>query len=95
MPPSPPLMDIAKLKWETLKCLKSELRLDTVLQCGQSFRWKKLNDDAWVGVIEDQCFVLSQDDFQLMFKSFPKQPVDKDIATLKDYFQLNVSELLD
>lgn len=34
-------------EWQKLAVSLAELSLDTTLRCGQSFRWKKLNEDEW------------------------------------------------
>lgn len=34
-------------EWRKLPVPLAELSLDTTLQCGQSFRWKKLQGEEW------------------------------------------------
>jgi hypothetical protein len=37
--------------WRTLKVSAEELRLDTTLKCGQSFRWKVSGKNEWYRII--------------------------------------------
>ncbi len=84
------------ITWKTIKCSKTDLRLDIVLKCGQSFRWSSVETDdkigaAWTGVLANRVFLLSQNDKNLMYKAYPKTKEDTgDEDTLKDYFQLHV-----
>lgn len=43
---------------------KSELDLDKTLKCGQAFRWNKLKDGAWCGVIGQKVVILGQGVFK-------------------------------
>lgn len=85
---------LAKMSWKLIPCLRSELRLDIVLKCGQSFRWKSFNDqpDQWIGVLGSRVWLLSQDQDHLKYKTFPKAEEDSGAldAFLTDYFQLKV-----
>lgn len=58
-----------KLAWKKLKCRKAQLCLDFVLQCGQSFRWKKSDDGIWTGVAFERLWQLKQDQEFIFFKS--------------------------
>eukprot|EP00095_Tigriopus_kingsejongensis_P004297 maker-scaffold722_size106786-snap-gene-0.33 protein:Tk04297 transcript:maker-scaffold722_size106786-snap-gene-0.33-mRNA-1 annotation:"8-oxoguanine dna glycosylase" len=83
----------AKMSWTRIPCCKSELRLDIVLKCGQSFRWKNSseNSDHWIGVLKGRVWLLSQDDSHLMYKTFPKAESPSDLdGAIQDYFQLKV-----
>ena len=93
------------LKWRYFSCPESELRLDITLRCGQSFRWKKVEDPAvavgggvgpvYIGVIQSKLLLLSQDTEQVFYHCVNNEECDKTETLLKDYFQLsvNLSEL--
>jgi hypothetical protein len=38
----------AMAQWKELPVSLAELRIDTVLRCGQSFRWRQLDDEWFV-----------------------------------------------
>ncbi|KFY04665.1 hypothetical protein O988_00629 [Pseudogymnoascus sp. VKM F-3808] len=48
-------------EWQKLAVSLAELSLDTTLRCGQSFRWKKLNDDEWTCSLRGRVISLKQD----------------------------------
>ena len=86
------------IKWRTFLCSQSELRLDITLRCGQSFRWKKVEDPAvgvgvgpvYIGVIQSKLLLLSQDTEQVFYHCVNNEECDKTESLLKDYFQLSV-----
>jgi len=87
------------IKWRTFLCSQSELRLDITLRCGQSFRWKKVEDPAvgggrgpvYIGVIQTKLLLLSQDTEQVFYHCVNNEECDKTESLLKDYFQLSVN----
>ena len=87
------------IKWRTFLCSQSELRLDITLRCGQSFRWKKVEDPAvavglgpvYIGVIQSKLLLLSQDTEQVFYHCVNDEECDKTESLLKDYFQLSVN----
>lgn len=46
--------------WKAIPCQRSNLDLDTVLTCGQSFTWKKTEKGIWSNVIYNQLYSLYQ-----------------------------------
>lgn len=49
------------------------LSLQHTLDCGQLFRWEKL-DDWWYGVVTDRVIKIKQDGEKLLFHVFPESP---------------------
>jgi N-glycosylase/DNA lyase len=86
---SPPLSVSSALLSGRLCTSFSDLRLDTVLKCGQSFRWTKVGD-RWLGAAAGSAFILRQDAEGISFVGL-KGGDDADAkAALEDYFQLEV-----
>ena len=87
--------DFDLMAWRRFACLKSEIRLDITLKCGQSFRWKTHNEksDEFIGVIRKKLWILKQDETHIFYKAFPESE-SKDEDILKDYLQLDVRELV-
>ena len=46
------------------------LNLEHTLNCGQLFRWNKIND-WWYGVVNEQVIKIKQDKKKLIFQVFP------------------------
>jgi len=82
-----------EMSWSKLLVKKTELNLQIVLKCGQSFRWSQFRSSPpqWIGVLHGKLFVLSQGDDEVLYKVLPEN-ADKagteDLLT--DYFQLKV-----
>lgn len=79
--------------WQTLKCLRSEVRLEITLKCGQSFRWNHDQDtEEWIGVFRGKLWRLKQNDTEILFQSLPEgtKDTEADREVLRDYFQLQV-----
>ncbi|XP_069499352.1 N-glycosylase/DNA lyase isoform X2 [Ambystoma mexicanum] len=53
--------------WRSFPCLRSELRLDFVLSCGQSFRWTESHPGHWTGVFAGRVWTLSQTDDRIWY----------------------------
>ena len=80
------------MSWKTLPCLRSELRLDITLQCGQSFRWRSHNQNQWIGVLKERIWLLAQNEKEIQYQTWPTKGDEDDI--LRDYFQLDVSLII-
>ena len=60
------------------------LDLDITLACGQAFRWRKLDNGAWRGVVRDRLVEVKCADGVLLWRTFPAA----DEAVVIDYFRL-------
>ncbi|KAI0974425.1 DNA glycosylase [Xylaria arbuscula] len=59
-------------EWRKLPLSLTELCIDTTLRCGQSFRWRKTNDE-WNCVLHGRLLSLKQDESYLHYKAiWPK-----------------------
>ncbi|KAI1277203.1 DNA glycosylase [Xylaria sp. FL0933] len=59
-------------EWRKLPLSLTELCIDTTLRCGQSFRWRKINDE-WNCVLHGRLLSLKQDESFLHYKAtWPK-----------------------
>ena len=94
------------LKFWRLYCPKAEVRLDITLKCGQSFRWKLLEEQEeevaqqqsksgekfYIGVVRRRVWVVGRDGEDLLFSCV--NDTEEDEAKLKmeleDYLQLKV-----
>ena len=87
-----------KMSWSKILVPKSELNLQILLKCGQSFRWTQFRGSSteWIGVLSGKLFVLSQNDEELLYKVVPAEKTDDSSCknTLEDYFQLKVVKKL-
>ncbi|KAI8884732.1 DNA glycosylase [Backusella circina FSU 941] len=83
----------SKLVWKDLIIPPAELRLDT-LKCGQSFRWKQVNDH-WISVLKGKLIVLKETSTTILYghaSDEDEQEIERNKKMLRDYFQLdNVS----
>ncbi|KAI8823472.1 DNA N-glycosylase [Fimicolochytrium jonesii] len=89
-------------KWESLRVTPADLRLDTTLNCGQSFRWVKTGEEEWTSVLKGKIVSLRQEESDILFKLHEQTAGDEFATTaplesqeafrpvLEDYFQLNV-----
>lgn len=89
----------AKLTWNKLCISRSEVELSKVLRCGQTFRWKNI-DDVWTFTIKDRIVLLRQNDDAVEYSHVPhhKKSEDGDIRSqgetrsfLQDYFNLDIT----
>lgn len=60
--------------------------LKYTLECGQCFRWNKINENEYMGVISDRVIKISQQDDKLYITSNNKENLEK---VVKNYFDLN------
>ncbi|KAL7663995.1 DNA-(apurinic or apyrimidinic site) lyase [[Candida] zeylanoides] len=60
-------MTIDKL-WSTIAVSPSELSLARVLRCGQTFRWKNI-DDTWAFTLSDRIVLLRQDNHHIHYSA--------------------------
>ncbi|KAI5786452.1 8-oxoguanine DNA glycosylase [Peziza echinospora] len=78
--------------WRKFPVSLGELSLPTVLRCGQSFRWKNV-DDEWSCALYGRIISLKQDSTDLHYRAiYPNsEPATDDTAeVLRDYFNLSV-----
>ncbi|XP_070531601.1 N-glycosylase/DNA lyase-like [Ptychodera flava] len=54
--------------WRSIPCKIAELRLDIVLACGQSFRWKEIKPGLWRSVLAKKVWTLKQNDNELFYQ---------------------------
>jgi N-glycosylase/DNA lyase len=77
-------------EWQSLNVKSEELRLDTTLCSGQSFRWVKTSENEWSNVLEGKLITLKQLENDVLFKCLNEHD---DIVSIKEllfsYFQLN------
>lgn len=68
-------------------CLKVDtFNLKYTLECGQCFRWEKVGDNEYVGVIKDRVLRVKQEKDMLYVWSNKKENLEN---VVKDYFDLN------
>lgn len=60
------------------------LNLDFTMTCGQAFRWRKLADGAWSGVVRDKLLELTMEGESLLWRTYPEY----DQALVVDYLRL-------
>ena len=85
------------MNWNQLRCPVSELCLDLVLACGQSFRWQDAVDAdgrrVWTGVVGDYVVSLKRldDDVVLWAVNYPaNHDTGEVLVVLRDYLALDV-----
>lgn len=91
------------LSWNKFPIKEVELSLAKVLRCGQTFRWKNINN-VWSFSLDDKVIFLKQDEYSIHYSWIMKEGVSsKDrfdtssdvLGFVRDYFNLNVNlELL-
>ncbi|OHW93043.1 n-glycosylase DNA lyase [Colletotrichum incanum] len=69
-------MSMARVtEWRKLPLSLAELCIDTTLRCGQSFRWRKINDE-WCCTLYGRIVSLKQDPTHLHYKvTWPVKPI--------------------
>ena len=91
------------VSWNKFPIKEVELSLAKVLRCGQTFRWKNINN-VWSFSLDDKVIFLKQDEYSIHYSWIMKEGVSsKDrfdtssdvLGFVRDYFNLNVNlELL-
>ncbi|TVY78447.1 N-glycosylase/DNA lyase [Lachnellula suecica] len=88
-------------EWRKLPVSLAELCIDTTLRCGQSFRWKKLNNDEWSCALHGRIISLKQDGTHLHYRSIrpssigtPSSPVSAKSAVLQALNETEETEVL-
>ncbi|KAI5466273.1 DNA glycosylase [Mariannaea sp. PMI_226] len=62
--------------WRKLPVSLAELCINTTLRCGQSFRWRQINDE-WICTMRGRILSLKQDTTHLHYKvTWPEKPLD-------------------
>ncbi|XP_030064030.1 N-glycosylase/DNA lyase isoform X2 [Microcaecilia unicolor] len=61
------LLSACPALWHSIPCPRSELRLDFVLSCGQSFRWSESSPGHWTGVLAGRVWTLTQTDDRIWY----------------------------
>ncbi|CAJ0865574.1 18087_t:CDS:2 [Entrophospora sp. SA101] len=56
--------------WRSLKACPEELRLDTTLKCGQSFRWKVSGENEWSCAFKGRLISLRQTESNVEYRSY-------------------------
>ncbi|XP_064649371.1 N-glycosylase/DNA lyase-like isoform X1 [Lineus longissimus] len=54
--------------WWRLPCKTSDIRLDILLACGQSFRWREISPAVWRGVLVGRVWTLRQTDEEILYQ---------------------------
>ena len=73
-------LNVHNMAWRKLACTPTQLRLDIVLKCGQSFRWTtpfkdRLNE--YVGVLNSKLWILKQEPEYILYKTIEKKHIIK------------------
>ncbi|KAF1359456.1 DNA glycosylase [Lizonia empirigonia] len=68
-------MALRAAEWYKLPTSLTELCLNTTLRCGQSFRWRKSDDDVWSCAMHGRILSLRQDTEAIHYRAiFPSKP---------------------
>jgi len=70
---------------ETLDLHGQPFDPDFTLACGQAFRWRKLADGVWRGVVRDRLLELKTEGGKLLWRTYPEH----DEALVRDYLRLS------
>lgn len=71
--------------YEALDLRGQPLNLDLTFSCGQAFRWRKLQNGFWRGVVRDKLVELATQDGLLLWRTFPEKCED----LVRDYLRLD------
>ncbi len=80
-------MTVAQIRWKRIEVDPTEVCLNKVLRCGQTFRWKCI-DQIWSCSIKNRILLLKQDRKGIIYSSIPHMP--DTASVLKEYLQLDV-----
>ncbi|KAG9236320.1 DNA glycosylase [Amylocarpus encephaloides] len=64
-------------EWRKFPVILAELCIDTTLRCGQSFRWRKLENDHWTCTLHGRILTLKQDASYLHYRSIRPMATDR------------------
>ncbi|XP_050389772.1 N-glycosylase/DNA lyase [Patella vulgata] len=81
--------------WKSFPVCIKELRIDTTLACGQSFRWKELKPGEWTGVIKDEVWKLKQTSTELFYQVFRRGTSDIKPVIKKEILPVATEKLKD
>lgn len=70
---------------------KDELNIDKTLKCGQAFRWNKVDNITWCGVIKQKIVLIAQMDFKDNLSGLATNLNTEDAECLIDYLDLNIN----
>ncbi len=79
------------LSWNLADCSFDDVNLLATLTCGQTFRWRRQADGAWLGSIGIQAAVLWQPEDCRDHFFWQTFPVENDWAIIHDYFNLGIN----
>uniref|UniRef100_UPI00398EBC93 N-glycosylase/DNA lyase n=1 Tax=Pristiophorus japonicus TaxID=55135 RepID=UPI00398EBC93 len=68
-----PALSVCPALWRSIPCTRSELRLDIVLSCGQSFRWQEMSPGHWTGVLANRVWTLTQTEDHIWYWIYCKE----------------------
>ena len=63
-----------------------DFNLTHILECGQCFRWKKIDEDYYIGIIKDRVIKIKQDKNKLFILSNNYSNLEK---VVREYFELD------
>lgn len=66
------LLSVGAKAWRSIPCLRSELRLDLTLGCGQTFRWRETGEGHWTGVMGGRVWTLTQTEDTLWYHVYSR-----------------------
>src|SRR5271170_2175304 len=76
------------VSWKQIPVDIREIHLASVLRCGQSFRWKNI-DQVWSLAYKGRVLLVKQDDKTLYYSSIPEDK-DDTLQIIRDYLNLDV-----
>ena len=78
--------------WKSLPITEVEVSLQKVLRCGQTFRWKNINN-VWSFTIQDRIVLLKQDSTHIHYSQVMKKDTNgnhkQTLDFINDYFVLD------
>lgn len=79
-----------ELIWNKIPISQVELSLATVLRCGQTFRWKFINN-TWSFSLKDRVVLLKQDENSIQYTQIGSKNHQETLAFINDYFTLDTN----
>ncbi|KAL8596771.1 hypothetical protein ACOMHN_053867 [Nucella lapillus] len=89
---------MAAVAWRAIPCSRRQLRLDVVLQCGQSFRWRENDSGEWLGVLSGRVWRLKQNNTHVFYQvynrdtSLPQNKTETEFLQEKDSKRHHVTD---